>query len=169
MTIPDSFTTERLRAERMQESHYDELRVLHQDAQMMAMIGGLRDVAGTVAYLDRHLAHWHRHGFGFFMLREVDGGVSIGLAGVRRLRIDTVDELEMGYGFLPAFWGKGLATEIGRECARLAFDEVGAPSVVALSKDTNTGSLRVLEKLGLAYERDVQLEGVTSMLFRGLP
>ncbi len=116
---------------------------MQQDVAMMAMIGGVRDAAGTVLYLDRHLVHWRDHGFGFWMLRDADSGASAGLAGLRRLRLDDRDEVEVGYGFLPAFWGRGLATEIARECVRQGFELLALPSLVALTKDTNAASQHV--------------------------
>jgi RimJ/RimL family protein N-acetyltransferase len=165
--VPDTFFTGRLRAERMRESHYDALRVMHRDEAMMAMIGGTRDEAGSAAYLDRHLVHWREHGFGFWMLQDAATGASAGLAGLRRLTLDGASEVEVGYGFLPAFWGKGLATEIARRCVALGFDQLALPSLVALTSDANAASHHVLRKVGLEYERDVTRDDLTAMLFRG--
>jgi len=167
MTL-DGFSTARLRAERMSASHFPELRVMHQDEQMMAMIGGVRDEAGSAAYLERHLMHWREHGFGFWMLRDVATAASAGLAGLRRLQLDGVDEVEVGYGFLPPFWGRGLGTEIAQACVGRAFNLLELPSVVALTNQANSASQHVLRKVGLAFERDVTHDGRTAMLFRGI-
>jgi RimJ/RimL family protein N-acetyltransferase len=167
--VPDTFSTERLHAERMSEAHFGELRVMQQDVLMMAMIGGVRDEASTAAYLERHVVHWSEHGFGFWMLRDRATDASAGLAGLRCLRLDDIDEVEVGYGFLPAFWGRGLATEIAMACVDHAFDRLQLPSLVALTKDSNVASQQVLRKAGLTYDRDVTHEGKTSMLFRGSP
>lgn len=166
--IDDAFRTARLSAERLTEAHYDDLRVFHQDTQMMAMIGGLRDAAGTVAYLDRHLLQWHRHGFGFFLLRDVATGAAAGTAGLRWIKLGEDVDVEVGYGFLPAYWGRGLGTEIADACVALAFDKLAAPSVVALTHHGNSASQHVLEKVGLTYERDAEVEGRMAMLYRGV-
>ncbi len=165
--VPDIFSTERLRAERICESHYEALRVMHQDAAMMAMIGGTRDEAGTAAYLERHLVHWREHDFGFWILRDAATGASAGLAGLRRLTLDGVNEVEVGYGFLPAFWGRGLGTEIARHCVAFGFDRLALPSLVAITVDANAASQHVLRKVGLEYERDITRDEVSAMLFRG--
>jgi RimJ/RimL family protein N-acetyltransferase len=165
--IPDEFRTARLHAERLVPAHYDELRVFHQDAQMMAMIGGLRDPATTVTYLDRHLLQWRDHGFGFFLLRDGATGKSVGTAGLRWLKLGDGREVEVGYGFVPACWGRGLATEVAQHCVALAFDTLAAPSVVAIAHPGNRASHHVLNKVGLTFERDVDIDGRTSMLFRG--
>jgi ribosomal-protein-alanine N-acetyltransferase len=165
--IPETFPTARLRATRMAVAHLGELRVMHQDEQMMAMIGGVRDAAWTAAYLDRHLVHWDTHGFGFWMLTDLATGAAAGLAGLRHLPLEGVDEVELGYGFLPAFWGRGLATEIAGVCAHHAFATLMLPSVVALTLDANVASQHVLRKVGLAFERDVTHDGHAARLYRG--
>lgn len=165
--VPDTFSTPRLRAERISESHYAELRVLHQDAEMMAMIGGVHDAAWTAAYLDRHLAHWGTHGFGFWMLTDTATNATVGLAGLRRLTLDSLAEVEVGYGLLPALWGRGLATEIAMACVNQAFGILALPSLVALTRDANVASQHVLHKVGLAYEYDVTHDEQVLMLFRG--
>jgi RimJ/RimL family protein N-acetyltransferase len=152
----------------MSEAHLADLRVMHQDPAMMATIGGVRDLASTTAYLDRHVVHWAANGFGFWMLRDTATDASAGLAGLRRLNLDGVEEVEVGYGFLPPFWGRGLATEIARACVALGFERLALRSVVALTKDVNAASQHVLQKAGLAFERDVVHEGRPAMLFRGM-
>ena len=113
-TLPslDSFSTARLLAERLTPAHRADLRQMDQDEQFMAHLGGVRDEAGTDSYLDSNLAHWSEYGFGLWMLRERETGVMIGRAVLRHLDVEGVDEVETGYGFLPEFWGRGLATEI---------------------------------------------------------
>jgi len=58
-------------------------------------------------------------------------------------------ELELGYRFRPASWGRGYATEAARAVLACAFEELGAPRVVADADAANTASLRVLEKIGM--------------------
>src|ERR1019366_8028992 len=98
--IPEAFTTGRMRAERLSKAHLDELRIMQQDAQMMAMIGGVRDEAATIAYLERHIVHWQEHGFGFWLLRDLATGASAGIGGLRYVRLDGTDDVELGYGLL---------------------------------------------------------------------
>jgi ribosomal-protein-alanine N-acetyltransferase len=85
---------------------------------------------------------------------------------VRHLLLDGVDEVEIGYGFQPAYWGRGLATEIAAACVRYGFDMLDLPSVVGVTVPHNTRSRRVLEKVGMAYERDVLLGEVPHVLYR---
>src|SRR3954453_3366888 len=108
----DFFSTPRLLAERLTIQHRDDLRQMDQNEMFMAYLGGIRDDAATDRYLSTNLAHWAEHGFGLWMLRERETGAIIGRAVLRHLMVGGVDEVETGYGFLPAYWGRGLATEI---------------------------------------------------------
>jgi len=132
----------------------------------MAMLGGVRDTAGTVAYLEMNVKHWVDHGFGMWMLRDRDTSAVIGRAILRHLDVEGVDEVETGYGFMPEYWGRGLATEIADACVRIGFDQLGLSSIVAITTPANLASQRVMQKAGLVYERDIVHAGAPHVLFR---
>jgi ribosomal-protein-alanine N-acetyltransferase len=162
----DSFSTARLDAERLTANHWDDLRRMDQDARFMAELGGVRDAAGTLAYLERNMAHWAAHGFGLWILRARDTGAVIGRAVLRHLDVDGTDEIETGYGFLPDLWGRGLATEIARACVSIGRERLGLASVIGITVPTNTASQQVMRKAGLQYERDIVHAGLPHLLFR---
>jgi RimJ/RimL family protein N-acetyltransferase len=132
----------------------------------MARLGGVRDKAGTVAYLETNVKHWADHGFGLWMLRDAASSAVIGRAILRHLDVGGVDEIEVGYGFMPAYWGRGLATEIAQALVRLGFEQLHLPSIVAITTPANLASQRVMQKAGLVYERDIVHAGVPHLLFR---
>jgi RimJ/RimL family protein N-acetyltransferase len=72
------------------------------------------------------------------------------------LRPDRFDEgeQELGYRFRRAAWGQGYATEGGRALVAHGFERVGTDKISARTLAANRGSRRVMEKCGLAYERD---------------
>jgi ribosomal-protein-alanine N-acetyltransferase len=162
----DSFSTARLTAERLTDAHLPDLRRTDQDALFMARLGGVRDGEGTTAYLRWNLEHWAVHGFGLWMLREATTGAVVGRAVLRHLDVEGVDEVEVGYGFVPEVWGRGLATEVARACVRLGLDRLGLGSVVAITLPHHAASRRVMLKAGLAYERDIVHAGSPHVLFR---
>jgi ribosomal-protein-alanine N-acetyltransferase len=162
----DAFATPRLRAERVTAAHLPDLRRMDEDQRFMALLGGVRDTAGTVAYLEMNLKHWTQHGFGMWMVRDAETSAIIGRAILRHLDVEGVDEIEVGYGFMPDYWGRGLATEIAQACVRLGFKRLGLPSMVAITTMPNLASQRVMQKAGLAYERDIVHAGVPHVLFR---
>jgi [ribosomal protein S5]-alanine N-acetyltransferase len=162
----DSFHTARLSAERVTAAHWLDLRRMDENAGFMSLLGGVRDTAGTAAYLEMNLKHWADYGFGMWMLRDRASNAVIGRAILRHLDVEGVDEVETGYGFLPACWGRGLATEIAQACVRIGFDQLGLESVVAVTTPANTASQRVMQKAGLVYERDIVHAGIPHVLFR---
>lgn len=164
--FPDSFTTDRLQAERLTADHFAELQRMHRDPAVMVHLGGVRDDERTAAYLARNLQHWADHGFGLWILRERGGGEPIGRAVLRHLSVDGVDEVEVGYGFYQPFWGRGLATEVTKACLTLGRHHLGLGSIVAVTAPANLASQHVLQKAGLACEREFVFEGTPSLLFR---
>jgi ribosomal-protein-alanine N-acetyltransferase len=139
---------------------------MDEDEKFMGLLGGVRDQAGTIAYLEMNMKHWTDHGFGMWMLRDADSSAVIGRAILRHLAVEGTDEVEVGYGFMPDCWGRGLATEIAEACVRIGFEQLGLASLVAVTTAPNLASRRVMSKAGLVYERDIVHAGLPHMLFR---
>jgi RimJ/RimL family protein N-acetyltransferase len=162
----DTFTTARLHARRLTAHDLPEVHRFHQDARAMAQLGGIRDLAASEAYFARNLEHWKTYGFGLWLLRRHDAPAVVGRACLRHLLIEDVDEVELGYGFYPAHWGQGLATEIARACVAIGFERLDCGSLVALTRPTNLASRQVMSKAGLTFERHLQLENEPHVLYR---
>ena len=139
---------------------------MHSDSAVMAHLGGVRNAEQTAAYLARNLRHWADYGFGLWILREAGGGDLIGRAVLRHIQVEGIDEVEVGYGFYPAYWGRGLATEVTTTCLTLGRHDLRLASIVALTSPDNRASQHVLRKAGLVYERDLVHDGFPSSLFR---
>ena len=142
---------------------------MDQNEQFMAKLGGVRDEAGTLRYLERNLAHWAQYGFGLWILRDRPSGAVIGRAVLRHLEVEGLDEVEVGYGLMPEYWGRGLATEVTCACVQIAQGRLGLRSVVAITLPSNAASQRVMQKSGLVYEREITHDGVLHVLFRTRP
>ena len=63
--------------------------------------------------------------------------------------------VELGWMLRPSAWGQGYATEAGGAIRDEAFDRLNLASIVAAHHPENAASGRVIEKLGLAFERDI--------------
>jgi ribosomal-protein-alanine N-acetyltransferase len=166
MTVPEEFVTTRLRVERLTSGHLSALERFHCDTAVMAELGGVRDEQQTFEYLSRNLRHWQEFGFGVWMLREIEGAEIVGRAILRHLDLEGVDEVEIGFALYSKLWGRGLATEIGEACVAVARRELGIQSLVGITTLHNHASQRVLAKLGLAREREVDVEGTPCLLHR---
>jgi ribosomal-protein-alanine N-acetyltransferase len=164
--FPDTFSTERLRAERLTAADRPEIHRMHCDSQVMAHLGGVKTEAQTAEYLDRNLRHWDQHGYGLWILHERTGHEVIGRAVLRHLIVEDVDEVEVGYALYPAFWGRGLATEVTAACVGYARDELRLKTIVAITAPANLASQRVLLKNGLVYDHETTIANVAWSLFR---
>jgi len=59
---------------------------------------------------------------------------------------------EIGYILHPDYWGQGIATEMAKLLIRYGFDEWNLHRIFATCDPNNTGSQKVLEKVGMVYE-----------------
>ena len=164
--FPDSLTTDRLVLSRSRLEDLGELVRFAQNEQTMARLGGVRTAEQTREGLQKHLDHWAAHGFGWWTMRDRVSGAFIGRGGIRHVTVEGQDEVELGYGLLPDYWGQGLAAEMSREALRLGFDVLGLKSIVSFTLPTNLRSRRVMEKVGLQFERDIVWADLPHVLFR---
>ncbi len=166
MNILDSFHTERLSAERLEEGHLEFIHRMHQDERVMAYLGGKRSHEQTMEYMEQNLAHWDKYGYGIWVLRENATGIFAGRGGLRNVIIGGRDEVEVAYGLVPEFWNRGLATEFVRAVVRIGLSELGLSGLVCVINPDNIASLRVMEKAGFDFERDVIYKDEPHLLFR---
>jgi RimJ/RimL family protein N-acetyltransferase len=96
-----------------------------------------------------------RHGFGLYLVELKETGQAIGMCGL--IKRDTLDDVDIGYAFLPKFWSRGYAVEAALAVKQYARDVAGLPRIVAITDPQNAGSIRVLEKIGMKFEKMVKL------------
>jgi RimJ/RimL family protein N-acetyltransferase len=122
---------------------------------------GVRDVEGARRYLEeRWRASYAEHGFGLWVVVHRETGASTGLCGL--VRRDGLDDVDIGYAFLPAFRGRGFALESALGVKAHARDVVGLTRLVAIVTPGNARSIQVLERLGMRFERTLRLPGDAS-------
>ena len=84
----------------------------------------------------------------------------IGYCGLTLLLdIDGIAECELGYRLIRSAWGNGYATEAAIAVRDYAFTVLNLTRLVALIDPVNKRSIRVAEKLGMKYEKDISLPG----------
>jgi RimJ/RimL family protein N-acetyltransferase len=84
----------------------------------------------------------------------------VGYCGLTLLpEIDGIAEYELGYRLIRSAWGNGYATEAATALRDHAFTVLNLTRLVALIEPVNKRSIRVAEKLGMKYEKDVLLPG----------
>ena len=166
MSIPESFCTARLRAERIEPRHFLDLVSFHRNAKVMAELGGIRDEEQTSLYLSRNLKHWEEYGFGVWMLQELQADDVVGRVILRHLLVGDIDEVEVGFALVPRLWGRGLAAEAAASCLRFARLELNLESVVGVTTPNNQASRRSLSRLGFLHESALTIDGTACLLYR---
>jgi RimJ/RimL family protein N-acetyltransferase len=117
----------------------------------------LRSVDEAVELLEtRALRDYDLYGYGRMACIEKTTGRLIGFSGLKYL--DDMDETDVGYRFLPDAWGKGYATESSSAIMNAQPKQLGLTRIIGLVEPENLGSVSVLKKLGLTYERRFAVE-----------
>lgn len=150
--------TERLTLREMSEADAGVVLEILNDPGFIRFVGdrGVRTIEGAARYIDeRFVESYKQNGFGLWLAETKDEGVPVGICGlVTRKELGVV---EVGYAFLPPFRGKGYAFEAASAALRHARDVLGLPRLYAIVDPENAVSIRVLEKLGMKFERPVKL------------
>lgn len=141
---------------------------MHQDPVTMATLGGVRSEEQTRDYLRRFLAHWEENGFGMWLLYDREQQF-VGRAALRRMELGGQVEVEVGCALLAPFWRQGLASEILTALVGIAFKCLELRDLVGFALPHNLASIRILDKLGFGYEKDVEYAGRRHVLYRLTP
>ncbi len=158
MAILPEFETARLTVRRLGFDDAPFLVALLNQPSFLANIGdrGVRNVDDAHRYLrDGPMALYERHGFGLWHVSRRADGVAMGMCGL--LKRDVLPDVDLGYAFLPEFWGQGYAFEAAEATLRLAAQRFGLERVIGVVSEGNAASIRVLEKLGMRFERMVSM------------
>src|SRR5688572_5978510 len=98
-----------------------------------------------------YISCYDSHGFGSCAMLWKETGEMIGTAGIQPL--EDTGEIEVGYSIIKEFWGKGIGTEAARGWLDYGFRQAGLGKIVAVALEENVPSIRIMEKLGMRYEK----------------
>jgi RimJ/RimL family protein N-acetyltransferase len=155
--------TERLLLREFVESDVAAFYVLGSDPAITRYTGdpggGLKSIDHAREILRSHpLEDYRRHGYGRWACVHKSSGRVIGFAGLKYL--DDLGEVDIGYRFLPSYWGVGLATEACRPVLEHGFQTLKLERVIGLVDPRNVASVRVLTKLGLTFVAEIDYGGL---------
>jgi [ribosomal protein S5]-alanine N-acetyltransferase len=152
-TTPDH-STPRLLLRRMAPSDAAFMLALLNDPGWLRFIGdrGVRTLAAAEAYIrSGPMATVAAQGFGFDVVTLRATGAAIGICGLAQR--DYLDAPDIGFAFLPEFCGQGYALEAAQAVMAHARGALGLSRVWATTRPDNGPSQRLLDKLGLRFER----------------
>jgi RimJ/RimL family protein N-acetyltransferase len=156
--------TERLRLRHLTLDDAEFMLGLLNDPAWHRYIGdrGIRTVEGAREHiLKGPMAMVARLGFGFYLVERKEDGRPLGLCGLAKR--DFLDDVDIGYAFLPEYGGQGYAFEAATGVLEHA-RALGLKRLVATVVPENDASIRLLEKLGLRFERTFRAPDSTRAL-----
>ena len=133
------------------------LRLLNEPS-FLYFIGdkGVRDLDGARQYIvNGPVASYQQNGFGLYLVTRKTDGASLGICGL--LKRESLPDVDIGFAFLPEFWNKGYALESAFAVMNYGKDVLKLIRIVAITNKDNDPSARLLEKLGLRFERLIKL------------
>tara|TARA_A100001037_G_scaffold77934_1_gene69825 strand:+ start:4398 stop:4910 length:513 start_codon:yes stop_codon:yes gene_type:complete len=163
--LPDTLSTPRLRLQRISWEHEDLLFGIHSDERVAGWLAGSKSKEQNRDWVDQKVRHWTDHGFGLYVFLN-DNGQFVGRGGLLSLEIDGEDRIELNYSVAADHWGQGIATEAGSHLIEAGFRYLGLDEIVAFTLPTNLASQRVMQKVGMTYQRDFIHHKQTAVLYR---
>lgn len=152
-----SFTTTRLLLRPLLAADAPGMYALDSDPAVHRYLGGiggprpatLADSAAIIRYIQDQYA---AVGIGRWAVVLAATGEFMGWAGLKLVAGPVNgqrDFYDIGYRFLPQYWGQGYGYEAAQAWLTAGFEALGLPRICAHADMENAGSCRILEKIGL--------------------
>jgi RimJ/RimL family protein N-acetyltransferase len=117
---------------------------------------GIRTVEEAQNYISNSFVKsYEQNNFGLWLVGLKETGEAIGICGL--IKRDTLEDVDIGFAFLQKFWSKGYAVESAEAVMDLARDKFELKRIVAITIPSNQGSINVLEKIGLRFEKMIKM------------
>lgn len=139
------------------------------DAAFIANIGdrGIRNLAAArEAIANGPVKMQATLGHSIYLVQLKASGVAVGMSGL--IKRDTLDDVDIGYAFLPPYRGQGYALEAARAVVEYARGTMQLPRLLAITSPENNASNALLEKIGMRFDKMVYLtpEDTGTRLYR---
>ncbi|HET7199494.1 MAG TPA: GNAT family N-acetyltransferase, partial [Burkholderiales bacterium] len=127
------------------------LAALNADLQVMEYFPAPLTEQQSASLIGRAERDFERFGFGLWALELPGEEPLIGFLGLMPVPdgLPFAPAVEVGWRLASRYWGRGLATEAGREVARYAFEQARLPELVAYTATQNDRSRRLMRRLGM--------------------
>lgn len=118
---------------------------------------GVRTIEQAEAYLQSGpMASQELNGHGLWAVLRKEDGALMGMCGL--IKRPTFTEIDLGYAYLPEFWGQGYALEAAHACLDWGRRKLGLDRCIALVSPKNGPSIRLLEKLGFLFRETIKMD-----------
>ncbi|RKE82753.1 GNAT family N-acetyltransferase [Chryseobacterium sp. AG363] len=156
--------TERLVLRKLEETDFERMFLMDSDPEVMKYLGepvATKEESKEVIKMIQK--QYEENGVGRLAVIEKVSGLLIGWCGLKLMTKPIngyINTLDLGYRFIPEFWGKGYATEAAKRMLEYGFNELNANVIYAYADFGNTGSKYILEKLGFENTGKFEEDGI---------
>jgi len=117
---------------------------------------GLKNLQDAERFiLEGYWTNQERPGYGMFLVELKGEGVPIGGCGLLYRKV--LDVTDVGFAFLPEYWNRGFAYEAAEAILKYGHSTLGVNKIVGLTSEDNPGSINLLKKLGMDFEKTVKM------------
>lgn len=117
---------------------------------------GIRDLEGAREYIQTRLVKsYDSNGFGLYLTLLKEGDIPIGICGL--VKREGLDDVDVGFAFLPQYESKGYGFESASAVMDYSRNTLGLKRIAGITTTDNHKSIRLLEKLGLKFEKMIKL------------
>lgn len=122
-----------------------------------------KDIDEAKEFLENY-SDYQRNGFGRWLVINKSTQEFLGWCGLKY--DEKLDETDIGFRFFENFWNQGFATESAKACIDYGFKELNLKTIVGRAMKENLASIKVLEKIGLHYEKDFVFDGKDGVVYK---
>ncbi len=139
------FTTARLNIRHLTKDDFDLFHKMQSDIEVMKHITGfVFSKEENEKDLNNVINCYHKKGNSFWVWAIDFENEFIGTCAVMK---NEKKEWEIGYRFLPAYWGKGFGTEIAKAIIEISFNTLHIDTLVAYADKENVATVKILDRL----------------------
>jgi RimJ/RimL family protein N-acetyltransferase len=144
--------TDRLRIRRMTVADAEFILQLLNEPSWLRFIGdrNVHTLDDARTYVSGPMDMYSRLGIGLCIVEMNGAATPVGICGLTKR--DYLEDIDLGFAFLPHHWGQGYAREAASEVLRYGKEELKLKRVVATTRLDNLASQVLLDRIGFQFE-----------------
>jgi len=157
--------TERTKIRPLTPKDAEHFYMLNQDPEVLKYTGDnpFETVEAAKEFLVQY-DQYEKYGVGRWAVINKENEEFLGWCGLKFT--EKLNEYDIGFRFFRKHWNKGYATESAKACVELGLNKFKFPEIIGRVMKDNLASIRVLEKIGLVYDRNFDFEGYKGVIYK---
>lgn len=158
--------TSRLYLREMTPDDAEHLYLLNNDPEVLKYTGdeAFEDTAAARIFLEDYRRYYQTYGLGRWAIIYKTNDAFLGWCGMRYSADQNT--YDIGFRLFKEHWNKGYATEAAKACLDYGFSHFKITEIIGRAMTANTGSVRVLQKIGLAFSETFDFEGQQGVIYK---